>query len=62
MRMVSQAKLKSKGGGPNGQQKFITYKMEVPISYSVHSEIPEENTLWKGTSGCEGNNQCTMQI
>ena len=39
MRMVSQAKLKIKGGGLNGQKKFITYPMEMPVSHSIYTEI-----------------------
>ena len=42
MRMVSQAKLKIKGGGPNGQKKFITYPMEMPVSHSIYTEIQKK--------------------
>jgi len=39
MILVSQANIKIIGGGPNGQFKFITYEMEMPISYSIYPEI-----------------------
>ena len=55
MRMVSQAKLKIKGGGPNGQQKFITYPMEMPVSHSIYTEIQKKNSVWKIKRRCEGN-------
>ena len=42
MRMVSQAKLKIKGGGPSGQQKSITYSLEMPVPYRIHSKIQKK--------------------
>lgn len=42
MKMVLQAKFKIIGGGSNGQQKFITYQMEMPVSYCVYSKIQEK--------------------
>lgn len=42
MRMVSQAKLKIKGGDPNGQQKSITYSLEMPVPYRIHSKIQKK--------------------
>ena len=62
MRMVSQAKLKIKGGGPNGQQKFITYPMEMPVSHSIYTEIQKKNSVWKIKRRCEGNHKYIMQV
>lgn len=37
MRMVSQAKLRDRRR-PNGQEKFITYCVEMPVSYCIYSK------------------------
>lgn len=49
MRMVSQAKLKDRRC-PNGQEKFITHCVEMPVPYSVYSEVQEEKVVWTGTA------------
>ena len=38
MRVVSQAKLRDRRR-PNGQEKFITYCMEMPISYCIYFKV-----------------------
>ena len=42
MKMVSQAKFNIIGGGPNGQQKHITYSLEMPVPYRIHTQIPKK--------------------
>ena len=56
MRMVSQAKLNIKGGGPNGQQRFITHSLEMPVPYSFYPKVSEEGTVWKNKRRCKRNN------
>ncbi len=49
--MVLQAKLKDRRR-PNGQEKLITYCVEMPVSYCIYSQIEEKETIWPGTSRC----------
>lgn len=39
-------------GGPDGQWKFITYPLKMPVSYQFHSKVSKENTVWKNKRGC----------
>lgn len=61
MRMVSQAKLKDRRR-PNGQEKFITYCVEIPVSYSVFSEVREEKGVWPGTDRRKRYYEDTLQL
>ncbi len=61
MRMVSQAILKDRRR-PNGQEKFITYCVEMPVPYSIYTEIKEEKTVWSGKGRCKGYNKNTVQL
>lgn len=47
MRKVSQANLKTKEALLNEQTRFITCSLEMPVPYSYHTEVSEENTVWK---------------
>lgn len=56
------SQISSIGGGPSGQEKFITYPMEMQVPYRFHSEIPEESTVWEGERRCKGDTQYVVQI
>lgn len=45
MRKVSQANLKTKEAVLNGQPKFITCSLEMPVPYSFHTEVSEEDIV-----------------
>ena len=47
MRKVSQANLKTKEAVLNGQSKFITCSLEMPVPYSFHTKVSEEDTVWQ---------------
>ena len=46
MRKVSQANLKTKETVLNGQSKFITCSLEMPVPYSFHTKVSEEDIVW----------------
>ena len=56
MRKVSQANLKTKEAVLNGQSKFITCSLEMPVPYSFHTKVSEEDTVWQVKKRCKRNN------
>lgn len=57
MRKVSQANLKTKEAVLNGQSKFITCSMEMPVPYSFHdieAKVWSEKNLTKCVAVTQG--------
>jgi hypothetical protein len=48
MTKVSQAKVSSRGGHPNGQFEFITYEMGLHVPYRIHTQIQTKSDV-RGT-------------
>jgi len=46
MSTVSQANLKTKEVVLNGQSKLITCSLEMPVPYSFHTKVSEEDIVW----------------
>lgn len=49
--MVSQAKLKESQEASNGQFKFITLQMGMPVPYRIYTEISKESAIWSVKNG-----------
>ena len=59
---VANRNQKTKGGGPTGRFQFITYAVEMPVPYSIYSEISEKNNVWESKDGYTRNIEDIMRL
>ena len=44
------------------EEKFITYYMEMPVSYCFHPKIQKKEAVWPGKNRCTGDHSDTVRV